>query len=69
MTIKSPATGSRTQEPLGFPGLSKPPTSDNNHFYIQVIDQLMVLLTNYSEKQKHILGNRGNTMENLADAT
>ena len=28
MTIKSPATGSRTQEPLRFPGLSKPPTSD-----------------------------------------
>ena len=25
MTIKSPATGSRTQEPLRFPGLSKPP--------------------------------------------
>jgi hypothetical protein len=24
MTIKSPATGSRTQEPLRFPGLSKP---------------------------------------------
>ena len=28
MTIKSPATGSRTQEPLRLPGLSKPPTSD-----------------------------------------
>ena len=28
MTIKSPATGSRTQEPFRFPGLSKPPTSD-----------------------------------------
>ena len=28
MTIKIPATGSRTQEPLRFPGLSKPPTSD-----------------------------------------
>jgi hypothetical protein len=25
MTIKSPETGSRTQEPLRFPGLSKPP--------------------------------------------
>ena len=30
MTIKSPATGSRTQEPLRFPGLSKPPTSDHS---------------------------------------
>ena len=28
MTIKIPATGSRTQEPFRFPGLSKPPTSD-----------------------------------------
>ena len=28
MTIKSPATGSRTQEPFRFPGLSKPPASD-----------------------------------------
>ena len=28
MTIKSPATGSRSQEPFRFPGLSKPPTSD-----------------------------------------
>ena len=25
---KIPATGSRTQEPFRFPGLSKPPTSD-----------------------------------------
>ena len=28
MAIKSPATGSRTQEPFRFPGLSKPPTCD-----------------------------------------
>ena len=30
MTIKSPSTGSRTQEPLRFPGRTHPPTSDTD---------------------------------------
>ena len=31
-----PATGSRTQEPLRFPGLSKPPTSDALYTFFHI---------------------------------
>jgi hypothetical protein len=57
MTIKSPATGSRTQEPLRFPGLSKPPTSDLISYVVlihtAVVDDVVVDDTKRHKEPSH----------------